>query len=242
MASQITSLTIVYSLVFSGADERKYQSSASLAFVLGIHRWPVNSPHKGSVTRKMFPFDEVIMYVRFSTQTRRPRQLCAYHSYIILCHTYYSFSVLYIRCISSVNVGFFTHDLKQCLSSIVWCFHSRKCNVWYRLQDDSHYLNMITSANGNIFRVNWPFVPGIHWSPVNSPHKDQWRGALMFSLICAWANGRVSNPDAGDLGHHDPPYYVTATNHCWLIINYNFRKKLRLIFTKRPNVFSRKCI
>ena len=89
------------------------------------------------------------------------------------------------------------------LSSIVWCFHSRKCYVWYRLQDDSHYVNMITSANGNIFRVNWPFVPGIHWSPVNSPHKGQWRGALMFSLICAWANGRVSNPDAGDLGHHD---------------------------------------
>ena len=61
MASQITSLTIVYSTVYSGADERKHQSSASLAFVRGIHRWPVNSPHKGPVTRKMFPFDDVIM-------------------------------------------------------------------------------------------------------------------------------------------------------------------------------------
>ena len=46
--------------VYSGADERKHQSSASLAFVLGIHRWPVNSPHKGPITRKMFPFDDVI--------------------------------------------------------------------------------------------------------------------------------------------------------------------------------------
>ena len=46
---------------FSGADQRKHQSSASLAFVRGIHRWPVNSPHKGPVTRKMFPFDDVIM-------------------------------------------------------------------------------------------------------------------------------------------------------------------------------------
>ena len=54
MASQITSLTIVYSTVYSGADQRKHQSSASLAFVWGIHRSPVNSPHKGPVTRKMF--------------------------------------------------------------------------------------------------------------------------------------------------------------------------------------------
>ena len=60
MAYQITSLTIVYSTVYSGADQRKHQSSASLAFVWGIHRWPVNSPHKGPVTRKMFPFDDVI--------------------------------------------------------------------------------------------------------------------------------------------------------------------------------------
>ena len=61
MTSQITSLTIVYSTVYSGADQRKHQSSASLAFVRGIHRWPVNSPHKWPVTRKMFPFDDVIM-------------------------------------------------------------------------------------------------------------------------------------------------------------------------------------
>ena len=61
MASQITSLTIVYSTVYSGADHRKHQSSASLAFVRGIHRWPVNSPHKGPVTLKMFLFDDVIM-------------------------------------------------------------------------------------------------------------------------------------------------------------------------------------
>ena len=61
MASQITSLTIVYSIVYSGADQRKRESSASLAFVMGIHRLPVNSPHKGPVTRKMLPFDDVIM-------------------------------------------------------------------------------------------------------------------------------------------------------------------------------------
>ena len=61
IASQITSLTIVYSTVYSGADQSKHQTSASLAFVWGIHRGPVNSPHKWPVTRKMFPFDDVIM-------------------------------------------------------------------------------------------------------------------------------------------------------------------------------------
>ena len=47
----------------------------------------------------------------------------------------------------------------------------------------------------------WPFVRGIHRSPVNSPHKGQWRGALMFSLISAWINGWVNNDEAGDLSH-----------------------------------------
>ena len=63
IASQITNLTNVYSNVYSDADQRKHQSSASLAFVRGIHRGPVNSPHEWPVTRKMFPFDDVIMII-----------------------------------------------------------------------------------------------------------------------------------------------------------------------------------
>ena len=61
MASHITSLTIVNSTNYSAADQRKHQSSASLAFVRGIHRWPVNSPSQRPVTWKMFPFDDVII-------------------------------------------------------------------------------------------------------------------------------------------------------------------------------------
>ena len=60
-ASQITGASIVCTTVFSGADQRKHQSSAPLAFVRGIHRWPVNSLHKGPGTQKVFPFDDVIM-------------------------------------------------------------------------------------------------------------------------------------------------------------------------------------
>ena len=81
IASQITSLTIVYSTVYSDADQRKHQSSVSLAFVLGIHRGPVNSPHKWPVTRKMFPFDDVIMcnvYKRIKPRAISPSDLLRY--------------------------------------------------------------------------------------------------------------------------------------------------------------------
>ena len=61
LASQISSLPVVCSIVYSDVNQRKHQSSASLAFVREIHRGPVNFPHKWPVTRKMFPFDDVIM-------------------------------------------------------------------------------------------------------------------------------------------------------------------------------------
>ena len=70
MASQTTGVSIVYSAVVSSADQRKHQRSASLAFMRGFHRWPVNSPHKRPETRKMFPFDDVIMF-----NTLRPNDL-----------------------------------------------------------------------------------------------------------------------------------------------------------------------
>ena len=54
----------------------------------------------------------------------------------------------------------------------------------------------------------WPFVRGIHRSPVNSPHKGQWRGTLIFSLICVWINGWVNNREAGDLRRHRAHYDV----------------------------------
>ena len=76
VASQITSLTVVYPTVHSGEDQRKHQSSASLAFVWGIHRGPVNSPHKWPVTRKMFPFDDVTMWNN-SLLTYGPNSPCS---------------------------------------------------------------------------------------------------------------------------------------------------------------------
>ena len=68
MAFQITSLTIVYSTIYSGADQRKHQSPALLAYVRGIHRWPVNFGHKWPVTRKMFTLNDVIKKWKISFQ------------------------------------------------------------------------------------------------------------------------------------------------------------------------------
>ena len=70
----------------------------------------------------------------------------------------------------------------------------------------------------------WPFVRGIHWSPVNSPHKGQWRGALMFSLICARINGWVNNGEAGDLRRHRAHYDVIVMSNVGpIIISADFK-------------------
>ena len=62
------------------------------------------------------------------------------------------------------------------------------------------------------FPRNWPFVRGMHRSPVNSPHKGQWRGALMFTLICTRINGWVNTREAGDLRRYRPQYDVIVMN------------------------------
>ena len=67
---------------------------------------------------------------------------------------------------------------------------------------------IMASWNGNLFRVNGPLWGEIHWSPVDSPHKGQWRGVSMFSLICAWTNGWTNNRCAGDLRRHRAHYDV----------------------------------
>ena len=73
--------------------------------------------------------------------------------------------------------------------------------------------NMLLPVHNDVikwkhFQRYWPFVLGIHRSPVNSPHQGQWRGALMFSLICTWINARANNHGAGDLKRHRAHYDV----------------------------------
>ena len=69
---------------------------------------------------------------------------------------------------------------------------------------------MITSSKWKHFTRYWPFVWGIHRSPLNSQHNGQWRGALMFSLICSWINCWVNQGEAGDLRRNLSPYDVNV--------------------------------
>ena len=76
---------------------------------------------------------------------------------------------------------------------------------------------------------NWPFVRDIHRSPVTSPHKGQWRGALMFSLICVWVNDWVSNRGAGDLRPHRSHYDVIEMSTKLLFTNTSSIEKKTVI-------------
>ena len=110
ITSKITSFTIVYSIVYSDADERKHQSSASLAFVRGIHWGPVNSPHKWPVTRKMFPFDDVIMFTWIWSwrNTKGPEKVLKFHTQISLWTMDKSWTLQFVPQVQTAESGPFT--------------------------------------------------------------------------------------------------------------------------------------
>ena len=177
VASQITSLTIVYSTVYSGTDQSKHQRSASLAFVWGIHRWPVNSPHKRPVTRKVFPFDDVIMRIhdKITGLIQGLRPANERRRYNVLLR----------------------HETRL---------------IKYTMRSPYNMVNFLlttimTSSNGNIFRVTGHLC-GEFTGPRWIPRTSQWRGALMFSLICVWINGWENNREAGDLRRYRSHYDV----------------------------------
>ena len=119
---------------------------------------------------------------------------------------------------------------------------TRFCNIWF-----IHSFTSLTRShvkNDDVikwkhFPRNWPFVRGIHRSPVNSPHKGQWRGALMFALICVWINGWVNNREAGDLrryrAHYDAIVMYIAVTHSYIwyitVIHNVFTIYMKLKFT-----------
>ena len=110
VASQITSVSIVCSIVASGADQRKHQSSASLAFVRGIHRSPVISPHKRPATRKMFPFDDVIM-IRISPSYHLPQRV----SKLLFCTM--GLKIILLKSLPHLPVA---TDLNHCYAESPW--------------------------------------------------------------------------------------------------------------------------
>ena len=148
MASQITTLTIVYSTVYSGAGQRKHQSSASLAFVPGIHQWPVNSPHKWPVTRKMFPFDDVIML-------HTPKPICISWLINAQMQLHYSFWLSY-----SIHFIDFVFDctrtrrdtrLPYNQDGIILDFTKNSLYFWF--EEFSH--KYCTCRNNNVVELCW---------------------------------------------------------------------------------------
>ena len=167
MASQLTS-------VYSGADQRKYQSSASLTFVRGIHRSPVNSSHKWPVTRKMFPFDDVIMHSQF------PCKFSECVQFVVL-----------IRWMDGHNIAPTSTFSTQSMSikgpkPVVWRDIFVKLQYALILPYAEHYVKYFgTGHDGGIkwkhFPRYWPFMRGIHRPPVNSRTKAS--GAELWCFL-----------------------------------------------------------
>ena len=125
------------------------------------------------------------------------------------------------------------------------------CQHWRRLvlrdtsrfqtrQNDTSHDDVIKWSH---FPWYWPFVRGIPRSPVNSPHKDQWRGALVFSLVCAWINGWVNTGEAGHWRRHGAHYDVivmyTVTSHeRWVISNHSIAHSTFFLTYKKENIKS----
>ena len=232
MASKITSLTIVYSTVYSGADQSKHQSSASLAFVWGISPGTGEFPAQMASNKEIFPFDDVIMilpiWARYgvfivNSMTEFFFYLChnvsCIDSNIIICLTllgpynetrvkqYADYWILYIYIYVAMTL-FSVNPFFRFLNAVILGFVLLTLTVIPR---GSRQLNFVQiygfSSHDDVIKRKhfphyWPFVRGIHRWPVNSPHKGRWRGALMFSVICAWFNGWVNTREAGDLRRH----------------------------------------
>ena len=105
---------------------------------------------------------------------------------------------------------------------VCWIAEGRKERIAHRKWE--HHDDVMKWKH---FPRYWPFVRGIHRSPVNFPHKDQWRGALMFPLICVWISGWINNGEAGDLRRHRAHYDVII---------------MRIIYQNPYAIFTSKCM
>ena len=216
MASQITIITIVCSMVYSNSGQRKRQSFASLVFVKEIHRWPVNSPHKGPITRKVSPFDDVIIAYSLPVQWWSADGCGSVHGRCVCGRCIESFAVprtalragicLPLRgmCKGTVNglwktVGIPTDNASP------QCFTNEGNPTWKR------------------FPYYWPFVRGI--PPPPPPKKAML--ALMFPWVLVWTNGWTNSPAIGGLrchnGHCDISVMVAVPGICTPCLRTSFQ-------------------
>ena len=207
MASQITGVSIVYSTFCSGTDQRKHQSSASLAFMKGIHRWPVYSPHKGPVTRKMFPFDNVDMAIGTVRRSVCDFDVIPTHVVQCICRSCYqtpwwrhqteTFSALLAICVRGPVTGefpaqrpvtrsfdaFFDLRLNELLSkqSFGWWFETPSHPLWRHSNDGP--------CSGHVICV--PFFTFV-WFEMNS----SWNATISFQMSIRASDSIVVTIDA----------------------------------------------
>ena len=150
-------------------------------------------PPQRASNAKKFPIDGIIM----------PVTLLIFSTSLQIASSWYR---------PSVGISWHASRIKPATISLPHILHSGVICGTFTVSNVKDYLSnlatIMTSSNGNIFRRGyWPIMRGSCGSPVNSPHKGLWRGALMFSLICG---GGANNRDAGDLKCHRDYYDVTV--------------------------------
>ena len=134
-----------------------------------------------------------------------------------------------------------THSLDVLLDIYLNRLNKQSRRQWFR-RNGAHLTSLFTiyhrcyhswAAHDDVIKWKhfpryWPFVRGIHRSPVNSPHKGQWRGALMFFFICTRINGWVNQDEAGDLRRHRAHFDVTLMGVVCQICEYCFNRAIML--------------
>ena len=141
------------------------------------------------------------------------------------------------NCFNEYNVVCLQNSMIQLTLRLLWNQHvgcwwtSTKPSATIMMTRRWALINHDDVIKWKLFPSYWPFVRGIHRSLVNSLHNDQWRGALVFSLICTWINGWVNNGKAGDLRRHRAHYDVAVMHlleACIIIMTTaSFRVKQR---------------
>ena len=195
MASQITSILIICFTVCADADKKKHQSSASLAFVRGIHQWPVNSFHKGPLTPNRCLFADLVMFLALKwlfVNKAKQNKTDQMHrlNWNIQFNVWISWAKYVNKLFCLWWVLCWTGNLEHNSHYIWWAilrfFWRRSALTWWRHQTKT-FSTLLALCGGN--------------SPVTGEFSSQRPVTQSFdaSLICSWINGWLNNREAGDL-------------------------------------------
>ena len=197
IASQITSLTVVNSFIQTQMKEN----------IKAPRHWPLSGEFTGTgefPAQRASYAENVSIWWRHHVPWLKPA------------------IVAFLSAIDTQGSWATKHDSQYQLSVFFW---EVRCNDNFYPKGDHLLIRCLVYGAVYVWDKNdyvikwkhfpryWPFVRGIHRPTVNSPHKGQWRGALMFCFICAWKNGWVNNGEAGNLRRHRTHYDITEMNN-----------------------------